>query len=277
MIRKIIFIDESGQREYGEHTDPYFVNCGVIVDKNDIAKYETELRGLKRAFFSDPNVEIKSHWLRRPEKAAERYLKKNKIELNRLKEFVEAMYRWIENAEITFIASVIDKPALLEKYKHPWHSSTVAYRILIQRYHKYLEENQVEGETIFDDISGKTKAGNEWKKLLYNQHKALQEKGCKLTGMKFPLLKGELEFKDSAEYTLLQLADLAAYNVFRQMREHGGEWTDKGTKSVELYDWLNKMVSKFRLSEGNIISGRGIVVYPDENRKKWKIKVNKME
>lgn len=274
MDYKCIFIDESGQREYGESTDPYFINCGLIISKSDIPEYENELRGLKRAFFGDPNVELKSNWLRRPKKAAERYLERYNIKEERLKIFVEAVYRWVENINLVIIASVIDKPAVQKKYVKPMHPSALAYLFLMQRYHNYLEETGAKGEVIFDDLSGKSKAGNEWKKLLCRHHKLLKDKGCPFTKMIFPRLKGELVFKESSELSLLQLSDLAAYNVFRQMRDYGEDWKSPKTKEVTVYDWLNKMVNKFRISNDGIISGYGIVVFPDESRRKWKVIIN---
>lgn len=39
MSCKCIFIDESGQREYSG-IDSYFVNCGIIVNKDSIPEYE---------------------------------------------------------------------------------------------------------------------------------------------------------------------------------------------------------------------------------------------
>lgn len=271
MDYKCIFIDESGQREYGESTDPYFVNCGLIINKSDIAEYEHELKGIKRAFLGDPLVELKSNWLRRPKKAAERYLQRYNIKEERLKIFVEAVYRWVENIKLVIIASVIDKPAVQKKYVKPMHPSALAYLFLMQRYHKYLEENGAKGEVIFDDLSGKSKAGNEWKKLLCRQHKLLQDKCCPFTKMIFPRLKGELVFKESSELSLLQLSDLAAYNVFRQMRDYGEDWKSPKTREVTVYDWLDKIVNKFRISDNGIISGYGIVVFPDESRHKWKV------
>ena len=73
-IRFHAFLDESGQREYNLQTDKYFVVAGAIVRISQRDVYETELNGLKRAYFGTTDVEIKSNWLRQPHECKKRIL-----------------------------------------------------------------------------------------------------------------------------------------------------------------------------------------------------------
>jgi hypothetical protein len=74
------FLDESGQREYRAGTDRYYVVLGAIVRVEQLKLYETELSGVKRAFFGTPAVEIKSTWLRQPDKRKAKYLQPDGIQ-----------------------------------------------------------------------------------------------------------------------------------------------------------------------------------------------------
>jgi hypothetical protein len=59
-----IYIDDSGEKEYGANTSRYFVYAGAVVDRAVEVALSAEIDGLKRATFSTTEVEIKSNWLR---------------------------------------------------------------------------------------------------------------------------------------------------------------------------------------------------------------------
>lgn len=69
-----IFIDESGEREYGDRTSAYFVYNGIILKNKNIRVVEEEIKKIKLAFFDDESVEFKSNWFRIPKERKKRYL-----------------------------------------------------------------------------------------------------------------------------------------------------------------------------------------------------------
>ena len=78
MTEKIfrIYIDDSGEKEYGPKTSRHFVYAGCVVAaerENDIV---SQLQQHKMETFGTTAVEIKSNWVRQPEERQERYLDK---------------------------------------------------------------------------------------------------------------------------------------------------------------------------------------------------------
>ena len=53
------YCDESGQRNYGLKTDPYFA-IAAAVDGADAPQLEDEIRGIKRALWEHPEIKLKS-------------------------------------------------------------------------------------------------------------------------------------------------------------------------------------------------------------------------
>lgn len=137
-VRYHAFLDESGQREYGKATDPYYVVAGVIAPHDKVAEFEAELKGLKRAFFRSTEVEIKSNWIRQPQERAQHYLDPHGIGDDRLTAFVSSLYDWLNASPLSIIAAVVDKPLMLTQYSNAHHPSGVAYLTFVQRYQKFL-------------------------------------------------------------------------------------------------------------------------------------------
>ena len=263
------FLDESGQREYDPKTERYYVVAGAISPLDKVEIYNIELGGLKRAFFKTPEVEIKSHWLRQPEKRAEHYLEQYGISDKKLTAFVEAVYEWIIATDIMFIAGIIDKVQIVEQYRNPHNCSALGYQVFLQRYQKFLASRHCLGGVTFDQISGSTKAGNQWQKLLERQHRRLKEHGCEYTGIQFPNIEEELSFEDSANSALLQIADLTAYNTFRQFRDHGTQWDDPKAKTLPVYDYFNRLLPRFHQSPSGVFAGFGVAKMPTRTIHKW--------
>ena len=67
-----IFLDDSGQKEYGPATSRYFVYAGPIVETANEAEVSERFAELKNRVFGDPTVEIKSNWMRQPQERRRR-------------------------------------------------------------------------------------------------------------------------------------------------------------------------------------------------------------
>lgn len=266
----LIYCDESGQRDYGPKTDRFFVVAGVVVAADEAPHLEDEIKGLKRAYWGAPNAEIKSNWIRQPKERQKHYTEKLGIGLNEINELVDALIKWLHKAPVIFLAGVVDKPSMQEKYKSPHYSGGVAYTMLLQRYQKLLEKQDSTGSVVFDDPSGKSPGGFEWRDLLQKQHAKLKKHGCPYTKLAFDRL-GALTFADSAGSTFVQVADIVSYNTFRQFRDYGDIYDSEGAKSLPLYDHFARVLPMFDSSPSGIFAGYGVAKWPLKSKNNWLI------
>ncbi len=267
--RYFAFLDESGQREYGPRTDRYYVVLGTIARAEQADAYATELQGVKRAFFRAPKVELKSNWLRRPEECRRRYLDPYGISESKLERFVEAMYSWLLATDLTFIAGVIDKRQMCEEYTKPHHASALGYLVFCQRYQKFLAQRHSRGGVTFDNVSGASQAGRPWRRLLERQHTQLKQRGCPYTNMGFPNLEETMAFADSADVDMLQVSDIAAYNTFRQFKDHGAVWDDPVADELLLYEYFHRLLPRFHQSADGVFAGFGVAKMPTRAHHRW--------
>ena len=268
-LRYRAFLDESGQRNYGGGTDPYYVVAGAICRDEDVAPLGTELAGLKRSFFGSPNVEVKSNWLRQPLERKKHYLDPFKISPAKLTRFVDALYDWILATDVVLVSGVLDKPQMTQQYRHPHYPSAVAYQVFLQRYQKFLASRRCLGAVTFDLIAGSSPGGLSWQTLLARHHGRLKRNGCNYTGILFDNLEATISFADSSQSPLIQIADLAAYNTFRQFREHGTAWDDPRATKLPVYHYLNRMLPRFHQAPDGVFAGFGIAKMPTKARHRW--------
>src|SRR5215831_19342784 len=102
-----IYIDDSGEKEYGPNTSRFFVYAGVIVDRAHEATIAAEVDELKHAAFGTTDVEIKSNWLRFPPARQRRYLEPFKISEARLRQFVDELRQLMTSDRFTYLAAAI--------------------------------------------------------------------------------------------------------------------------------------------------------------------------
>lgn len=53
-----VYIDDSGEKEYGANTSRYFVYPGVVISAADEPACNAEVEGLKIKVFGRPDVEL---------------------------------------------------------------------------------------------------------------------------------------------------------------------------------------------------------------------------
>ena len=264
-----IYIDDSGQKEYGLATSRYFVYAGPMVKAADEAMIAQRFADLKAQVFGDPAVEIKSNWMRQPHERRKRYLDPYGLSEEDFDAFVEQWYELMSSEDMTYLAAVIDKPQMLVKYIHPFNASATAYQFLLQRYELQMRQRQAMGRVRVDEMSGSTPAHNEWRALLLNQHALLKKNGCLITKLTFDNVASSLRFGNSAHFDLLQVADVAAYNVYRQFRSHGDEWDRTDGDKVPIYSWFGRILHRFAGSPNGVIEGWGVVKWPSERKSRW--------
>jgi len=74
-----IYVDDSGEKEYGSKTSRYFAYAGVVVDRAVEEAISAEIDRLKTGTFGTAQVEIKSNWIRIASERKRRYLEPFKI------------------------------------------------------------------------------------------------------------------------------------------------------------------------------------------------------
>ena len=275
-----LYIDDSGTREYSETRvygrtkgkSRYFVYGGVLMEHRAASLLVTRLRELKALVFDTPDVEVKCNWLRIPDERRTRYLDPFGITENGLTEFTEAYYALIKQAPLELIAVVVDKLHMQEKYGANAHyAPTVAYDTLLQRAVQGIPVGANLSVTV-DDISGATPKHNDYKDLLKKHHERLRQRGSAYqANISFNSISGPVRFMNSSHSDLVQVADLAAYNVHRQFRDFGDQWEERGQEHLPTYPYFQKIIGKFRTDQHHRVQGYGIAKVPMLNRVPWRL------
>jgi hypothetical protein len=278
-----LFGDDSGNREYDDARNyqtsgksRYFVYGALLMEDREAQLFITRLKELKRLVFETGDVEIKSNWLRMPTEREARYLNRFGLTEAKLTGFVDDYYRLILQAKLQFVGAVVDKLHMQETYVRPWYAPTAAYEVLLQRAVQAVPSGSTLGVTM-DEISGRTPKRNFYKALLSDHHGKLQRFGSMLQkGISFACLDGPVRFADSANADLVQVADVAAYNLFRQFKDHGAEW-EQHIGRLPLYEHFARIAGKFYQGPDGRIQGYGVVKFPLKNRVRWKYTPDKQE
>jgi hypothetical protein len=260
----LFYIDESGQREYGK-TSRYFVLCGLAVPIELWQQINGNILALKRSYFGTPEVEIKSSWLRYPDARQKWYLDPYSISAESLTEFTERLYDILDHPALHLFSAVVDKTQMQKAYSLPQNPSSLAYRLIFERFQHFLEaqEESSYGIVIFDRIDD-TAFRKGYENLLSRQHLRYLEKGTDF--VKIDNIVEGLLFIPSAANCFVQLADICAYNIFRQFVEHGNEWDKPGGKTLPLYHYFGRIVYHFYTGPRSTLSGYGIKKYPDHKK-----------
>jgi hypothetical protein len=252
----------------------HFVFAGLLVTVEEERKATAGLRLVKRAVFKTDTVEIKSNWLRLEHERKARYLEKFNLSKAQLDDFVERYYRVVLDSDLKLVACVVDKVHMREDYgDQAWYPPAAAYELLLQRVHADVEDCGPGRcvSVIVDDMTGATPKGNQYRDNLRRHHAQLKQTGSYLyRGIRFPRLR-DLRFVDSKRSELIQVADLVAYNVYRQFRDHGEEWEQSGLRTLPCYDWFARILPKFRTGPNGRIQGFGVGKIPLRTRVPWKI------
>jgi hypothetical protein len=264
-----IYIDDSGEKEYGQRTSRYFVYAGVIVAAAEENRVNRELAALKAGTFGTADVELKSNWLRIPRERERRYLQPFGVTSAQVAEFVDALYGYLGLSPISLLAAVIDKVEMTSRYTHPWYPSATSYQFLLQRYEKHLAGQDGVGQVTIDNMEGASPKSNQWRDLLRTHHARLKKDGCNITKLRFDHVAPTIRFGDSKRFHLLQVADLVAYNVFRQFRDYGENWDDPAKGDLPLYKPLGRIIERFLRGPKNQLQGWGIVKWPALHKGRW--------
>lgn len=288
-----VFIDESGKKEYitpyskdfidnppvfekyeDFWRDNYFVLCGVRVKQDDLKIINPKINKLKKDYFKTHKVEVKSDWLRNPHQRKKRYLKPFNIAAEKLNEFGEKFVDLIEehNEQLKIIAVVFDKRYYGDAKRqisegNPLLKST---QILFERL-QYAGNYHI---VIFDQMESCLK-------LTIGQHDKILSVYRENIGMEKIYVDeydkiSDIKFMRSCHENFLQIADICAYNIFRQFVEFGREWSGKSVKDgrriMKTYPYFDKIRCNFFYHPLNKqVRGYGLTCIPDMKKINWNI------
>lgn len=276
MSHKVLYLDDSGQKEYPDNgvpfdhgTSRYFVFGGFYATTREAGRLAAGLKAAKLKTFGTSAVEVKSNWLRLPSERERRYLRPFNLSDAELNAFVDDFYSCALAADISLLACAVDKQHMTEDYgADRWYTPAVAYEAVIQRMQNAVGSWGKFG-VVIDDMTGKTPKASDYRQNLVRHHRQLQRSGGNFVNMRMDALIGDPSFVNSKDSHLIQVADLVAYNVFRQFRDYGEEWEDRGLSQLPTYDWFQRIVRKFRRGPSGRIQGYGVVKFPLRVRVPW--------
>lgn len=289
-----VFIDESGKKEYknpyskdfinnpplfkdyeGFWRDNYFVLCGVRVKQEDLRLIYPKINQLKQDYFNTHKVEVKSDWLRNPHKRKKHYLDKFGIKPEALNEFGEKFIDLISKHKDTLklIAIVFDKRFYGDSKRQkaegmPLLKST---QILFERL-QYAGNYHI---VIFDQMESSLK-------LSVGHHDRILNIFQKNLGMEKIYVDSynritDIKFMKSCNENFLQVADVCAYNVYRQFVEFGREWSGKtksenGKHVMPVYGYFDRIRCNFLYNPSTKqVRGVGLTCVPDVDKVGWDI------
>lgn len=290
-----VFIDDSGSKEYltpyaREFIDNpppfkgneafwrgnYFVLCGVRIDDTDLEELNNEFNKLKEGCFGTRDVEIKSVWLRIPDKRKKHYLDPYSITPQQLDKFGEDYFDLIaSNAKrMRLFAVVFDKrwygPARTTPDGTPLLKTA---QVLMERLHYYCGKGC---SIVFDQMESSLSV----QRGAHNKIQGVFMKNEGMTNIYVPSYTNinEISFKQSSSENFLQVADVCAYTIARQFIEHGGEWAgtqknEAGDKVLETYKYFDRICCNFYAGgySGKKVTGNGLVCVPDKAKINWNL------
>lgn len=252
----LMYIDESGDTiPLSQKGKKFLVLTGCIIHENNIPKIENKFREIKRKYYQNSDIEIKSNFLRYANPDLDEY---SPLKLNSRQKYndLEAeITDLLKNIDITLYSVVIDKESYWSQYpsQNPYH---IAYIFLLERFQKFLKQNNSLGISIIDPREGQTE-----KHFMGNELSGLHEKMRHQDGSiwkKCPNVIEKLLFSQSDQTIGIQISDLYCYpiyHMFEYNKKTGNYWRFDELSLPKLYKFNGK------------IDGFGLKFFPDITKK----------
>lgn len=261
----LFYVDESGQREYNPKNSRHLVLGAVAISDADWREWNQKINAIKQECFGTILVEWKSVNLRQTEKRSRFYLQPFGITDEKLTEGVEAMYALINDAPLTLFAAIIDKRQMVTQYTDPVSSTEMAYQLLLERAAWFLSgcDNAPCGVIIHDLIQESVDSkARSYQKAIQEQHEKFQKPWSNTPVRNEKIIEG-VHFLPTDQSNFLQVADLVAYNAYRQFADHWEQWEEgKPLSGITQYEFFGRLLPKFYKSSAGVIKGYGIKKFP---------------
>ncbi len=256
---KILYIDESGDTiPLSQNGKRHLVLTGCIIDEKDIRPSDEKLRAIKKKYYQDEDIEIKSNFLRYANPDLSENSPMKLMDRQKYNELEAEIAQFMKEIPVELITVVIAKAEYWQKYpsQNPYE---VAYMFLLERFQKYLAEIDELGICIIDPREGQVEKhyfGNEINDLHEKMRRSGREDGRLWS--KCPNIIEKLLFSQSDKTIGIQIADLYCYAAF-----HIYEY-DK--KPSEYWRFNDITLPKLQTKNGRL-DGIGIKYFPGVNKK----------
>lgn len=238
----IMYIDESGDTAaLSQGGKRFLVLSGCILHEEKIPDVENTLRDIKNKYFQNPDIEIKSNFLR----YANPDLKESSpLKLNARRKYDELeadVTSFLKNIPVVLYSVVIDKPSYWDEYpsQNPYD---IAYVFLLERFQRYLKEMNAYGICIIDPREGqveKTFIGHDLDRI----HNKMRWSSDGFWS-KCPNIIERLLFSTSDKTIGIQIADLYCYpifHIFEYDKTKGEYWRFDELSYLKLYRYRSKL------------------------------------
>ncbi|PIR77837.1 MAG: hypothetical protein COU30_00290 [Candidatus Magasanikbacteria bacterium CG10_big_fil_rev_8_21_14_0_10_38_6] len=290
-----IFIDDSGKKEYitpysrdfVENAplfedyeqfwrDNYFVLCGVRVAEKYLGEINHKINAIKKRCFSTHKVELKSDWLRNPHQREKHYIDPFGVTAEQLTACVDSIYELLYEyrEQMKLLAVVFDKRWYGDRKRQTpdGHPLSKTAQIFLERI-QYTNTYHI---VVFDQMESSLQVhkGNNGKIFRVYQNKTEMER---MYVSNFDKI-ADIKFIESKRENFLQIADLCAYNVYRQFVHYGREWCGEnvdrdGKCRMNTYEYFEKIRCNFLYipERDNKVCGVGLTCIPDTNKTQWDV------
>ncbi len=208
----IMYIDEAGDTiPLSQSWKKFLALTGCIIDESQKIAIEKLLRKVKKEFYFDEDVEIKSNFLRYANPDLKEHSPLKLHDRWKYDELEAKITDFLKKIPVTLISVVIDKNAFWQKYpaQNPY---ATAYTFLSERFQKFLEEKWKNGICILDP--------REWQVIKTNLDKEIDQVHHSLRWNKSsfwnhcPNIIERILFSTSDLTVWIQIADLYCYPVY---------------------------------------------------------------
>lgn len=264
-----MYIDESGDTEtFQEQGSNILVLTGFIVEDKQKVIIEERFRGIKQKFYFNPDIEIKSNYLR--------YANPDIINIDspiKLKdrakydELEKDTTKFLKEIDTTLISVVIDKKAYWGKYpaQNPYEA---AYIFLLERFQTFLTFNKSVGICIIDPREG-TVTKRFMDKEIDKIHNLVRwrEDGF---WKKCPNIIERALFSSSDLTVGIQIADLYCYPVFHVFEYNKTKteyWRFSDITIKKLYYHTTRIDGDKKFAQ---VGGTGLKFFPNGSKKNFR-------
>lgn len=235
----LMYIDESGTTtSLQEKGSKFLVLTGCIINEADKYDIEFELRAIKKKFYQNPDIEIKSNFLRYANPDITNV--DSPIKLNS-KEKYDELEREVavlmKKIPVSLVVVVINKPEYWNRYpaQNPYDA---AYIFLMERFQKFLERKDGLGLCIIDPREG-TVTKRYFDKEIDQTHNLLRWEDGGFWS-KCPRVIERVLFSTSDLTIGIQLADLYCYptfNIHEYSKKPDEYWRYKEVTQPKIYSF----------------------------------------
>ncbi len=241
----------------------YFVLAGVHVDSETIAELNPLINEAKERYFGDKNVEIHSVDLRNPHRQKRKYFDLYNITAEKLKDFIDTFwYPLFLKYDLQLVAIVVDKRYFNNEARREIPLEIAAKALFDQTETHPHKDCRI----VFDQMDRQLRSSkNEQGKILRIANTRIELDDGRYE-KKFH--HTSVQFDKSCNSNFLQLADMVAYNTWRQFVDFGDKWDehivgDNGYVDLPEYEYFARISEKFYCSSNKMVSGVGLIKLPD--------------